>query len=674
MDLGIELHALAGVGALVMGAGVSAGSLGLRRSRVFALLCASLALWNLGVVAVELGFLPKTAGDRLFLAGSCASGPLGLELAFLLTGLWRRIRQGALWAARMAALGLWLTLFVPGFGEGSAWSYTAIAVLGASFLVALGLVALAALDAVRPGERAVFNRLFAGAGLAILGGLSDFVPRGTIEIPLLGPLTLLLFLIVLGSAVVSFRFLDIHVLLVRSSALIAMSAVGTLLMLAVTRLMGLGFLPVYLVMLPVLAAAVPLGQAIARRSRGSSELAVALNALSGRLPRAQTRHQVRGSIEHAQALLPWNLSWVAFLGTPGSESWRRVYGRGGQRLPDELPVESPLPLVLRERQRPMTAPELLALAREGGQREERCRAALREIDALGLELVVPLTSDAGVVGVLGLGGDLPPRALGPEVATALMAVGQQALDAFERIAANEAVRRQEAMAAVGEMAGGLAHEVQNPVAAIRGAAQLLLAGGASETSREMLTVIEEETGRLGRVVREFLEYARPAEPSFEDFSLRSLILETERALQVGGWDFQLSLALESDELKLRGDRDQWRRVFENLLRNGCEAALKLGKRPHLELGAEPVEGQRRLRLVIRDNGCGVSEEDASQVFAPFFTSGKPGGTGLGLALVQRVVEAHSGSISVENRPQGGASFCIEVPSLRGESRLEGRST
>ena len=177
-------------------------------------------------------------------------------------------------------------------------------------------------------------------------------------------------------------------------------------------------------------------------------------------------------------------------------------------------------------------------------------------------------------------------------------------------------------------------------------------------SREMLEVIEEETARLGRVVGEFLDYARPSTRRREPVDLADLAHSALRSAEAAGQGLKAMMRVADGTPPAAGDPDQLRRAVGNLLRNAREAAGPLGS---VRIEITP-EGSDRVAIRIEDNGPGISAEALPRLFQPFFTT-RPGGTGLGLALVHRLVEAHGGEVRVEARPAEGAAFTIVLPAM-----------
>jgi signal transduction histidine kinase len=288
-----------------------------------------------------------------------------------------------------------------------------------------------------------------------------------------------------------------------------------------------------------------------------------------------------------------------------------------------------------------------------GRRIER---TLEHFGRLDFKLVAPFYLRERMGGWIALGGDVPERSLTAQLAGDFMLVAHQAAAALNRIEVLELMRRKEALATVGELAAGLAHEVRNPVAAIRGAAQAMGPSATVDQRGEMLEVIEQETERLGRVVGDFLGYARPGLTQPQSVDLRLLIRRVAQSLELAGKGLEIQLHEHGPVDTALGDPDQLHRVFENLMRNAREAAGDGGR---LRVDLSNVKN-RRVAVRLEDNGPGIPATDVPHLFKPFYTA-RPSGTGLGLALVHRIVEAHRGEISVEGRPGIGAALTVILP-------------
>jgi PAS domain S-box-containing protein len=243
---------------------------------------------------------------------------------------------------------------------------------------------------------------------------------------------------------------------------------------------------------------------------------------------------------------------------------------------------------------------------------------------------------------------------------------------LSRLKALEAeVRRGERLAALGQMALALAHEIRNPLGAIRGVAQLLgneLSGGAY---REHLAVMLREIDRVNRVMEALLDLGRPLRFSLGPVNLHQLLervcLLAEPAARER--DIQLVRRYDPSLPPLWADEDRLTQVFQNLVQNGIEAmpaggrltlATRLSRDPvygKVDLGAGP---RPLVEVLVQDEGEGIPERLRDRVFDPFFTT-KPRGLGLGLALAHRIVEEHRGAIRVTSAPGKGTTFACYLP-------------
>lgn len=223
----------------------------------------------------------------------------------------------------------------------------------------------------------------------------------------------------------------------------------------------------------------------------------------------------------------------------------------------------------------------------------------------------------------------------------------------------EELRIKDRMAAVGELAAGLAHEVGNPLAAISGSVQLLSSAlTAKERERRLLDIIVKESQRLDRTIKGFLRFAKPRERATVRFDIAGLLAENMALLRnseeaTGKHDLRLELIPESAHVV--GDPDQISQIFWNLARNALRAMPKGGA---LSLRGR-LRGDR-YRFECSDTGHGMSEEQRTKLFQPF-QSFFDSGTGIGMAIVYRIVQEHGGSVNVESRPESGTTISIDLP-------------
>ncbi|MBN1770116.1 MAG: hypothetical protein JXB32_02550 [Deltaproteobacteria bacterium] len=221
----------------------------------------------------------------------------------------------------------------------------------------------------------------------------------------------------------------------------------------------------------------------------------------------------------------------------------------------------------------------------------------------------------------------------------------------------EQAARRERLASLGELAATVAHEVRNPLGAIKGYAQLVEEGAGGDTAKRAGQTIRDECERLERTVTQVLGYARDAQPRLEPVDLRALLdVELGRlAADAAAREVRLVRDYGGEAVELRADRDQLARALANLVQNALAVSPPGGR---VVVGLRPE--RRHVELFVADEGPGVAEEDRERVFVPFF-SRRAGGTGLGLALVRRIAEAHGGSAAVADRAGGGAEFVLRLP-------------
>jgi len=230
-------------------------------------------------------------------------------------------------------------------------------------------------------------------------------------------------------------------------------------------------------------------------------------------------------------------------------------------------------------------------------------------------------------------------------------------------ALEEQLRLKEALARVGELTAGIAHEFRNGLATIHGYSRLIRPDGLPPAYRPYVDGIRQETEALGHVVTNFLKFARPEQVVCATVELEPLI---RRAGEELAHDLpeHTSIEVRGEFGVIDGDEVLLRQVFGNLIRNAAEACETTGVSPRIEVIGQT--DQRMCRIAVNDNGPGVPEPARSKIFQPFFTT-RSRGTGLGLAIVQKLVVVHNGLVAVTTSPLGGASFQITFPLRAGDA-------
>lgn len=231
------------------------------------------------------------------------------------------------------------------------------------------------------------------------------------------------------------------------------------------------------------------------------------------------------------------------------------------------------------------------------------------------------------------------------------------------------VRQTEKLAAIGMMSASIAHDFRNPLTVISGSAQVLsneftdLPGSGAGTNLELCNIILRETNRLTETIGDFLKFSRPDHASCEWVSLKNCIEEVLQMLRAGPkWPHSAEIILNFDEkIALWADEKQIFTVLSHLIQNAipfCPAGYEKITISADELSGD--EGDDWLELSVEDNGTGIQQNDFEMIFEPFFTK-RPDGTGLGLAIVKQTIEAHKGTIAVNNGNEKGAIFTIMLP-------------
>ncbi len=225
------------------------------------------------------------------------------------------------------------------------------------------------------------------------------------------------------------------------------------------------------------------------------------------------------------------------------------------------------------------------------------------------------------------------------------------------------------LASIGEMASGIAHEINNPLTSIIGFAQLLMSRDIPDDAREDLKVIDSEAQRVAEVVAGLLAFAHQRKPGREHVDINELILEVLklRSYEMQVNNIQAVTQLTPDLPKTMADGNQFQQVFINIILNAEQAMIKAygGK---LSIKTEKVKDS--IRASFTDDGPGISKENLDKVFNPFFTTREVGqGTGLGLSICHGIVTQHNGRIYADSKLGKGATFVVELPIVADASLL-----
>lgn len=281
-----------------------------------------------------------------------------------------------------------------------------------------------------------------------------------------------------------------------------------------------------------------------------------------------------------------------------------------------------------------------------------------------VELTVSVNSATGSLGALG--ETFEPIQVSPtgdlsQVQSMVDLLADRVAGVVRRVQASERESmRQSQLAALGQLAAGLAHELRNPLTAIK---TLVEAARDSQTGASLddrdLQVVDEELGRLDATLQAFLDYARPPRMVRKEVDLRDVVQRTVQlaAPRAERQSTQIDVRLPGSAALQTVDPEQLRQVLLNLLLNALDA---VGNGGRVAIALNQPSADTPTQISVEDTGPGIAPELLDQLFEPFISS-KPSGSGLGLTISQRIVENHGGTLTAENRPEGGARLTVSLP-------------
>jgi two-component system, NtrC family, sensor kinase len=250
------------------------------------------------------------------------------------------------------------------------------------------------------------------------------------------------------------------------------------------------------------------------------------------------------------------------------------------------------------------------------------------------------------------------------LATAFNSMANQLRDRDHRLSeAHEQLVQSEKLATIGEMSAGISHEVKNPLAGMRGFAQLGKRAKTLEETKEYFALIENETFRAIEILENLLKFSRAERNEMSELNVNDVVRDAVRLVshQLQIKNVRVELKLADDLPKILGNGNQLRQVLVNLAINAQHAME--GVTGQLVL-TTTTDGNGRILVSVRDNGHGMTAEVKQRLFKPFFTTKVMGkGTGLGLSVSQRIVDAHRGQITVESEVGKGTVFTIALPTV-----------
>lgn len=560
-----------------------------------------------------------------------------------------------------------------------------LAVRGAVTLYVFGLLAVGlwrlAARGRRSRSRAVQRRvalLAVVGGLAVFFSLADFLWFVGVNVPPVGAVLNVVFLFALAESLARERLLDLYELI--GSLLVSTALAFSLAFIFYVFVVLLGgfsttYLSAVLASIVILVLFEPLRQKV--------EHFISVAFFRDRLDLQQAVERARSRLLHVLEVSEMETVVMAAL-----EDSRRISGAGlylrepfgadfelsasfGLRPPSRLDGVAARPLLEHMADHHSIALEQFAeratAQREGGGgltvSEEHLLAATELLGAYRGAVCLGVYAEEGeLIGVLVVADHRVTDAFATDDVSVLEQLAMRVGVVIENSQRYRRMHERDRLAALGQMAAGLAHEVKNPLGVIKGAAQLLSdpnAHAVDENGIEFLGIIVEEVERLDRVVTSVLDYGRPSSGNPGPVDASAVVKRTLQVLEADPEDpCEIKASFTANLPLVQIDPEQLRQVLINLLRNAVQAgshAVVVETRHRALSGAE-----QGVEICVRDDGAGIAPATLKSLFIPFFTT-KERGTGLGLAISQRVVERAGGRIDVSSQLGKGTTFSIVLP-------------
>ncbi len=525
--------------------------------------------------------------------------------------------------------------------------------------------------------------LLVGAVVAFAGGATNFFLWYNIPIPPVGNVVVPFYVTLSALAVIRYQFMDIKVAVTRTGMLLA----TYLVVLGVPFAIGWWGRPGLEARLGREWWLVPLGLCTVLATVGPFVYAYLRRQAEARLLKEQRRYQrtlelaaqgmtrVRSfaklsklivrvvsrtvRVDHA-SLLVWDKDATRFV-LAASDGPKRL------AVQSQYGLEPSHPLIrwLLDHRKVFSGDDL---------DRQRDAAVATELQRLSAELIVPGLIERELIGFLVLGRKRSGEAYSPDDVHAFSTLAHEAAVAIENARSydelrkvNEQLRiayerllRQERLAAAGQIAAGMAHEIKNPLASIKIFAEFLPEKyDDPDFRRKFSRIVQSEVDRINGIVHELLDFAKPAPLKLEPVNIGQLVEETAQLLSNQGLKqgVEIEHRLATNGLLIPADPKQLRQVLLNLALNSLEA-MPAGGRLTFATSTIGIG----VRIQISDTGCGMSEEARAKIFDPFFTT-KERGMGLGLAIVKGVIERHGGQINVSSRPSEGTTMEVSLPTI-----------
>ncbi|MGO8988666.1 MAG: ATP-binding protein [bacterium] len=660
-------------------------------NKVWFLLSLSISLWSWGIFGRDLSYERSTA--LFFVRLSYVGAILVLAVFFHFVNSFLKLERNR---SVIAFYGFSLTFFIldltPLFIKDvrPILSFRHYGIPGpvfpfyaASFITIIGYSHYLLVKHFKKSEGQTRNQIryiLLAAIIGFLGGLTTFLPNFKIHVFPIGYYLISLYVVIMSYAIAKHRLMDIHIVLKKGTTY----ALLILLLFVPSFLLALLFQKVvygdiHYLLLGFLSLLLLLVTFVFNRIKPQTERAVEQFLFKSRYNYRETLarfSKAMVTILDLQSLAKSVFETITqTMGVDKASLFLWNEEKGAYSLFEsknvnvtttnpQLPKDDPLPRYLQKMGEVIIREELA----KGGNIPE-LKYIVNMMSLIGAEASIPLISKGQLIGMLNLGYKFNKDIYSHEDIELLSTLANQTAIAIENAKLYEDlkksksyIRRADRLASLGTLTAGLAHEIRNPLVAIKTLTQLLPERLEDEEFRDQfLKIASGEVDRIATLVNELLDFARPSDPrlDFENINtiLDGMILLVSTETKKKKVDILRSYA---DLPPAQIDREQIKQVFLNILLNAIQATSDNGKitvktRSFIKPGGEPY-----IQVECTDTGCGIPPEHIEEIFNPFFTT-KSTGSGLGLSISHQIIQEHRGYIDVESQWGRGSSFFINLP-------------
>ena len=547
-----------------------------------------------------------------------------------------------------------------------------------------------------------------GTVLGILGGATNYLPWYKIYIPPVGTILVAVHVAIFAYAIAKFRLMDIRIAITRTGIFVGVYAL----------VLGLPFILATSgknILIGLLGPAWWLGPLVLMATLGTVGPFIYLylkRSVEAILLREQFRYkkilsQAAEEMAHIFGLKKL-LDFMAHVLTASvriSHAAIYLYNTEGRQfllntarniksgLPQAIGKESLLIDWLESQKMPLVYEEVKRHVQERQVADFDFEEIEKALRALQASVVIPSLLEDRLLGFIVLGDKRSGRIYANEDLSTLLVLGSQFALAVENASLYNNLEEQvsqrtkelidmqkqliqaEKLASVGTLAGGVAHEINNPLAAILTNVQMLLADSntADEDTKESLELIEEATKRCRTIVQKLMAYAKkPLETT--EFTEVNLLKAVKNVISFLGYQFEqenvkFSVNANEDNYWVKGNQNEIEQLVTNIVLNARDAIKRIKKSGVIQI--DLVKNEKWITTEIKDEGAGISKEIIPKIFDPFFTTKDVGkGLGLGLSICQAIAERHNGKINVKSEVNRGSTFIVQLPRAKVGSRIE----